>query len=477
MKKLGIFLLIISGCCRNCDFEPPPLEIPLDWQTPAESEGDGCFVWWEELNDPTLNYLMEKAALQNLDMKIGALRVLQARAQANGRKGDLYPRIDGSFTSGNISYHKKAFQNVVSKCCLPKENFSFFEIGFDAEWEIDFFGKTACEIAALKADVEALEEDLSFVWVTLSSEVAKNYIELKAYQEKRVNLEAQVELKAESMALNLELKKRGLINSQVFNEIAADLSTSRAGIFEIDDEISRRIFRLSVLLGYNPGDLTECLSSFSNLPDLPCSSPVGAPSCLLQRRPDIQKAEWKLAAATARTKSAIAALFPRISLWGFVGDITTRAGSFLSPSSFTAAAGPQILMPIFNSRLLLQDVEYSRLSTQEALYSYQKTVLEAIEEAESGIAGYLSGKKQLEAFEEAYLILDETLRNEKIKQERGLKSTLSLIEVQMKALLAKNLYTKAKENQLLRYIALYKALGGFWKCVKEQEESPWNFDT
>lgn len=463
MKRSLYLLLLLSGCSLQDPYRVPALDIPCDWQTPLpEVDHDECFNWWTHLNDPMLSALMLMASEGNLDLQISMMRVLQARTEANGKKGDLYPRLDGSFNCGHVSFNKKVLDSLVRKSCLKSSSLSFFEIGFDAEWELDFFGKTEHEIAAAKAHAEAIEEDLSAVWVTLSAEIAKNYVELRGFQNRLQLLLEKVEIQTLELSLNEELKSRGLIKSPDLNQIIAAQSLTEAEIPIIQLNISKTINRISILLGYNPGELSDYLSCYQPL-QLPCTAPIGLPSELLQRRPDIRKAERELASATEKIGSAIASLFPRFSLWGFVGDVSAKGGSLFDSSSFTWGVGPQVVVPIFNSRLLLQDVEYNKLATQEALYTYQKTVIEALEEAENSIAAYSAGEIALNHIRKASQILQESEDQEETLRKKGLSSTLSLIAVRKQALSAKDTEIQEEVAQLLRYIAVYKALGGSWE--------------
>ncbi len=463
MKRSLFLLLLLSGCSLQEPYRFPELDIPCEWQTKLpDEEHDECFNWWNHLNDPMLSALMLMASEGNLDLQIGMMRVLQARTEANGKYGDLYPRLDGSFNCGHVSFNKKILDSLVRKSCLNNSSLSFFEIGFDAEWELDFFGKTQYDIAAAKAHAEGIEEDLSGVWVTVSAEIARNYVELRGLQSRRELLLERVEIGSQELTLNEELKSRGLIKTQDLNQLIANQSTLEAELPNLQLNISKAINRISILLGYNPGDLAEYLSCYQPI-DVPCTAPIGLPSELLQRRPDIRKAERELASATEKIGSAIASLFPRFSLWGFVGDISTKGGTLFDSSSFTWGVGPSVVVPIFNSKLLLQDVEYNKLATQEALYNYQKTVLEALEEAENAIAAYSAGETTLDHIRKASQVIQESEAQEAELKAKGVSSTLSLITVRKQALLAKDQEIQEVTSQLIRYITVYKTLGGAWE--------------
>lgn len=458
-----IIILLLSGCNHAPVYEYPDTDMPCEWQSDIPYTETSSCTWWEHLEDPVLNELMLIAKEQNLDLKIAAMRVLQARAQANGKKGDLYPHIDASINYDYIAYQKKSFENVISRKCLKNEKFSFYEFGFDAEWELDLFGMTAHEIYALTARQEALEANLSAIWVTLSAEIAKTYIELRGYQLRLNLLQTQIETRDKEIELIQQLRERGVVDDKAVTEIKTHALAMRAELPSIELRISNAIYRLSILLGYSPGELLSYLACPHPLPLLPCLPSIGIPSELLKRRPDIRKAERELAAAAEQTASAIAALFPRFSLRGFIGDITTNVGSIFNPSSLTGAIGPQILVPIFNSKLLMQDVEYNKLATQEALYTYQKVVLEALEESENALAAYIQGEKKHALLNESFQFLNQVSAQEMLRYQQGVNSYLSFATSSKKAYSAQDLLIQSEVEQLLNYVSIYKALGGDWE--------------
>lgn len=475
---LSIFFL--AGCTVGPVYETPEVEIPCDWHSEVplgfNTASSEDLIWWKCLQDPILNELMIYAAAQNMDLKIAAIRVLQARAEIKAKKGDLYPHIDGSANYGHVYYSKDALINGLLGTALPvdsshvRRNVNFYELGFDAEWEIDFFGLTTHEIAALKAHEEAVQESLCGIWVTLSAEIAKNYIELRGFQRRLQITKNAIEVKALEIQLTQELLEREILNESDYSKVQAQWSALKGEVPLIELSIARSIHRISILLGYPPGELFDCLSACCPLPDLPYEICIGIPSELLRRRPDIRKAERELAAATERVGSAIAELFPRFSLRGFVGDISTQAGSLFSPSSATWYAGPQILVPIFNSRLLLQEVNYNKMVTQEALYTYQKVVLEALEESENAIASFRFEEERFQHLKDAFQINQGATVFAKELYQRGVNDNFEVAKAKQSLLSAEDVMVKSQVELLLNYVSLYKALGGSWdtNCFLEE---------
>lgn len=473
MKKTKclIFLVfvLLAGCSIGPKYERPEMEIPCEWHSaPCEEVCEGsldCFVWWEQLQDPMLQWLIERASEQNLDLHIAATRVLAARAEIKGKRGDLYPHIDLSNNYDHVYYSKDAlFNGVLGKdCCHGKRSVDFFELGFDAEWEIDLFGMTSHEIAALKAQEEASQETLCDVWITLSAEVGRNYIQLRGLQQRLAILERTICTQRETLELTTDLLSRGVVGDVDVSRSEAALHTLAAQKPLMELAINKPIYRLSILLGYAPGELYDILAVPEAPPCLPCENPITVPSDLLRRRPDIRRAERELAAATERIGAAIAALFPRFSLRGFIGDISTHIGSLFNPAAATWIAGPQILLPIFNSKLILQDIDYNKNATQKAIYEYQKTILEALEETENAIASFNFEKERNRLLHEARKSNEVSHQLTQQLYEKGIKDRLAVLEAERELLTAEDVSVQSNIDMLMHYIALYKALGGSWQ--------------
>jgi outer membrane protein, multidrug efflux system len=467
-----IFSILLMGCTVGPKYSPPDASIPCDWHSPV-SEGmhpapSDSFCWWESFNDPLLNSLIERAASQNLDLYIAVTRILEARTAKEAKCGDVYPHVDFSASYDHVRYSKDALMSGLLSKTLPinsrsiKRNVNFFEVGFDADWEIDLFGLTAHELNALKAKEEASEENLCDVWITLSAEVAKNYIELRGLQYRLSTLEKNVEAQKNAVQLNEELVGGGVISEIDSSQSENQLSILTAQKPLIELAITKSIHRLSILLGYVPGNLFDELALPCSLPMLPCDKPIGVPSELLRRRPDIRKAERELAAATERVGSAIASLFPRFSLRGFIGDISTHLGSLFNPASATWLAGPQLLLPIFNSRLILQDINYNKILTQKAIYEYQNTVLKALEETENAIASFHFELEHNHHLSQASRSSQKALELTQQLFQLGIKDNLEVLRATGALIETEDAYIQSQIDLLLHYISLYKALGGCW---------------
>lgn len=477
MRRLYSWQLFIFAFCTGCTvgprYEPPQMEISDEWQTPPSKGMSAaqldCFLWWESLNDPILNSLLQRAAQQNIDLLIAGSRILEARLMRKGKEAETYPQVDASLTAGHLYWSKDLLKKGILGDCAShhaKRNVSFFEAGFDADWEIDLFGFHRHQVSAAEAKVEAAEASLCDIWVSLSAEIARNYIELRGLQHRRKLVDRHIEGLRDSVHLTQELLTIG-IDSEI-DAIQAKVLLSQLAAEKplLDLSIDKTIHRLSVLLGYPPGDLFAELCDAQAIPCLPCEKPIGLPSELLRRRPDIRRAERDLAAATEEVGTAVAALFPRFSIFGFVGEIGTHLRSLTNGNGATWFAAPQLLFPIFNSRLLQQDVKFNQLQARQALFEYQKTVLAALEEVENALAAFRYETERYDQLSRAKSLSREAYQLNRDLYQKGIQDYLTVLTSHRSLLAAEEADLQSEISLLMHYVALYKALGGGWDVAQ-----------
>lgn len=471
--SLIILPLIIAGCNLVPKYAEPDPDIPCEWhnnknQEFAEETID-CFRWWESLNDPMLTCLIERAAWQNLDLHIALTRICEARLAEKGAQASLFPHLDGSISYSYANFNQRTLNNILG-CgdCKHRgqRNLNVFEAGFDAEWEIDLFGMRIHQKEALAAATASSQEAFAGIWVTLSAEIARYYIELRGFQQRLHIVNRNIEAQSDILELTNSLMNSGFANTIDQLQVTAELSMLKAQKPELEFLIQKNIHHLSTLLGYPPAALTCELQASEALPQLPCRRPIGIPSELLRRRPDIRQAEKDFAAATANVGVAVAALFPRLSLTGFIGEISTLSG----PGSWTTFLGPQLLFPIFNSKMLKDDVCLNQIKVQQAMLHYQKTVLEALEETENSIAAFhyeLEKNRNLEQMKQSSL--NAYLMSLQLYQT-GFKNYVDVQTQHLSFLAAENAFLQSEIDLLIHYIALYKALGGGWEIFCSDSE-------
>jgi len=458
-------------------YEPPKASVPNSYhQAGAAGTNADASVgnWWATLNDNELTSLMDRAVRANLDLKMASSRILEARAARRVTRSDLLPsvtssdniqRVRGGLTQGLFNTNAGASRR--SSLLTPFES-SIYQFGFDASWEIDFFGGRRRALEAATADVAAIAEARRDTLVSLLAEVARNYSELRGFQ-KRLDITHQnINLQQDSLDLTKVRADAGLGTQFDVERQSAQLDSTQALVPRLEAAEIQTIHRLGVLLGEEPGTLLTELTGTKPLPTVPPVVPVGLPGDLLKRRPDIREAEARVAAETARVGVARADLFPKILLTGAAGrqgtepsGLTLGAGNFFS-------VGPAITLPIFTAGKIRGNIEAQKQRFELAVTQYQSTVLKSLEETENALVAYGHEKDRqeklvaaVEASRQATMLANELYT-------RGLSDFLSVLDAQRQQLASEDDLTQSDTAVITNLVALYKALGGGWEAVPQQ---------
>ena len=332
--------------------------------------------WWRSFHDAELNSLIERAVRANLDLKIAASRLLEARAARGVARAGLLPsmeasespqRVRGGLTQGIF----RPGGDGKSTLLAPFET-NVLQQGFDASWEIDLFGGKRHALAAATADAAATEEARRGMLVSLLAEVARNYGELRGTQRRLEIARTNIKLQADSLELARVRAEAGLGTELDVERQISQLAATRAMVPALESARQASIHRLSVLVGEEPGALSGELTEVKPLPATPPVVPVGLSGDLLQRRPDIRRADAELAAASERVGVARSDFFPKITLTGSAGrQGTSFAGLTLGAGNFFAI-GPAIRLPIFTGGRLRANLEAQRQRLAQAQLAYQQ---------------------------------------------------------------------------------------------------------
>src|SRR5258708_3383388 len=315
------------------NYHPPKTTVPDSYRQQPSTTGTNTDAalgnWWATLNDPELTSLIDRAIKSNLDLKVASARILEARAARRITRADLLPtvassdtaqRVRGGLTSGLFNVNKGSSGG--SSLLTPFES-NVFQLGFDASWEIDFFGGRRRALEAATADVTAIAEARRDVLLSLLAEVARNYSELRGFQRRLEIANQNIALQQDSLHLTRVRADAGLGTQFDVERQTAQLESTRALVPSLEAAEVQTSHRLGVLLGEEPGALLTELTQKKPLPTVPPTVSVCLPAALLKRRPDIREAEARVAAETARVGVARADLFPKILLNGSAGGRRT----------------------------------------------------------------------------------------------------------------------------------------------------------
>lgn len=461
---LGALVLIISGCMVGPNYRKPDTSTPAKWNEAADFASAKSPVelarWWTTFNDPELDSLVDRAVRLNKDLKLAQARVREARAQKGIVAADLYPQVN---TSADYS------RNRSSENASPggssggsTGDFDLFQAGFDAGWEIDIFGRTRRAVEAANADIEASEENLRDVLVSLLAEVARSYLQVRGTQLRLTIAHDNINAQRQTLELVTARYQAGLSSELDVAQARAQLSNTEAQVPTLETQLKQSIYQLGVLLAQEPATLVEELSKVAPIPMTPPEIPAGLPSEILRRRPDIRKAERELAAATARIGVATADLFPRFSLIGALGLQSVSLSDFFTSGSRFWSVGPTVKWPVFDAGRIRANIQVQNARQEQALAQYEKTVLSSFADVESSIVAYLREQESRRSFSDS---VDASRRAVEIANElytQGLVDFLNVLVNQRALYQSQDQLAQSDQKVATNLVAVYKALGGGW---------------
>ena len=465
MKNLIALLLAgaAAGCTVGPDYKRPVVAVPETYRgaaapepaaTDAVSIGDQA--WWDVFQDDQLRELIRTALQQNLDLRIAATRILEAQAQLGITRADQFPTVDaGASTSRN-----RVAKSVVPFPLEPYQS-SEFQLTATAAWEIDFWGKYRRATEAARASLLASEWGRRAVATSLVSQVASGYFEMRAFDLQLDVATRTLASRRESLRLT-EVTTRGGATSLVDVREAEQLVFNAAAtIADLERQIAQQENYVSVLLGRNPSDVPRgaSLEQQTHLPEVP----VGLPSALLERRPDVRQAEQLLIAANANIGVARAAYFPQISLTASGGVESPALSNLFTTPAGLWSIGAGLTQPIFNAGRIRSRVTLSKAQQQEAVLTYQNTIQQSLREVSDALVGYRKGRD----FREQQQLLNRSAadarRLAEIRYRGGATSYLEVLDSDTRMFSAELGVTQAELAELLAFVQIYRALGGGWQ--------------
>ncbi len=469
----GCLLMTLTGCMVGPDFHNPKVDTPEQWsgvpQKGISTSSSEVIGWWTLFEDPQLNSLIDRAVASNLDLKLAEARIREARALRGVVASDLFPTVNVSGTysrtrrSGNAAPVVGA-GGAADLVAANEQN--LFETGFDASWEIDVFGRIRRRVEAANADIASAQWNRRDVLVILLSEVARNYLELRGTQRRITILRENIELQRKSLDLTRGRLEAGLGNKLDVAQAEALLTTTESQVPSLESFAKQAIHRLGVLLGREPEALLTELSSEKPIPPVPPQVPIGLPSELLRRRPDIRRAEMQLAAATARVGAATADLFPSFSLTGFLGLQSANIQDLVKSSSLLWDVGPTVNWPVFDAGRIRSNIEVQNARQEQALISYENAVLTSLEDVENALIAYA---KEQQTRRSLMAAVDANRRAADISSAlyaEGLVDFLNVLVSQRALSQSEDELVASDQRVSTNLVALFKALGGGWQISK-----------
>jgi outer membrane protein, multidrug efflux system len=493
---------VVTGALVACkvgpNFTPPHPPVPEEYAGMKNPEGsaghDGTApipstatpptsFWWQQFHDAALDRLEERAAAGNLDLKAAFIRIVEAREQVQSARAQGLPSLNASASytreqlglAGIIkSQHINEAAGSSSTAALIsslESPVNLYQLGFDASWELDLFGKVRRSIEVADARSTGALESRNDLLVSLEAEVAQDYFQLRAGQMLRAITAEQIAAQREVFDLTQSRQRNGLASEADVESARAQLSTLQSELPPYEQSIATSRHALAVLTGLIPGAMDAEFGDSGDLPAPPAEIPVGLPSTLARRRPDIRQSEAALHAATAQVGVSVASLFPDISLTGTFGLRNLSPGYLFDWDSKFYTFGPTVSIPIFHGGALVSNVRLSRALAAEAALNYRKTVLNALEEVEDGLTGLLQDAARTASLRDTVTADQRALDVDLDAYRHGLLTYITVLTVQIQMVQARQQLAQALLTQNSDLVKLYKALGGGWEGVPANNDA------
>ena len=481
----------LGGCTVGPDFHRPGWASPASWfQGPKESVRPPPSIpvaqpinadWWTLFGDPELTVLERRVAAENLDVKVAGVRLTESRAQLNVARASLLPTLQG-----NGSYVRQQASNNGIFAVIPSavgatgasgapgfstggvsggglKPFDLFQGGFDASWEVDLWGGVQRSVESSTAASEAANEATRSALLSSLAEVARDYIQLRGVQAQLQIARDNVRTAQQSLNLTQQRAAGGVTTDLDVANASAQLRTTLSQIPTLEQEEAQLINALSLLLGQPPNALRAELQVVKPVPPVPPRVPVGLPSELARRRPDIRQAEAQLHASTADIGVAQANFYPSINLTGSFGLQALQFHKVFDINSKQYAVGPGLTIPIFQGGQLRSTLQLREAQAQEAAVNFQRTVLQAWHDVDNALTAYQAEQTRRDELVRAVSDNQRALTLAQSRYQQGVTDFLTVLDSERSLLSAQLQLAESTTTVSSNLVALYKALGGGWE--------------
>ena len=483
---LATVLPVLAGCTLGPDFVEPNPHLPdnttftghpvADTHLPAPTDPN----WWNVFGDPVLSNLEAEVASANLDVRTATIRIAESRFQRGVTAAGELPSINGDAKYQRELYSKNGIISLIGPLlggpngtsAINVQPINEYTVGLDMSWELDLWGRVRRQIEAADAQVTQAEDYRRDVLVSSLAELARDYIQLRGTQEQIRIAENNLKVDREILQLAQQLQQKGVRSGLDAENAAAQVEGIRAQLPSLRQQETQYLNAIALLLDLPPVTLNAELVSRRAIPRSPPRVPLGIPSELARRRPDIREAEDQLHTATANIGVAIASFYPKFQLNGNVELDSLQFSNLFKPSSLQYMAGPSVTLPIFDGARLKSMLELSTAQQAEAAIGYHKTVLQAWHEVVNAIAAHRF-EQQRRARLRAQL--DHTRAAIDLARSRyndGVADFITVLDAERSLLQNEQQYATSTTNVSLDLVTLFKALGGGWEQTFPDKPEP-----
>jgi len=453
---------LLSSCTVGPDYGRPPVETPAAYRfSQATAQAVADTGWWQAFDDPVLSSLVDEALRNNLDVQIAAARVDAFLGAYVTTRSALFPQVAIS-----PAFPVQAARQRGSRISTPQvvpgsvtTEYSTYQAGLTASWEIDLWGKVRRRTEAARADVWANEEARRGIVLSVAANAAAGYVALRDL-DRRLQIAHETERsRFDSLELFRKRFAGGVISQLELAQVTSEYEAAVAAIPNYEAQIARQETALSLLLGRNPGAIARG-KAIDELTPIPI--PAGLPSELLDRRPDVREAEQQLISANAQIGAAKALYFPSISLTGAFGAVSTALGDLFTGPARTWSFAAGLTAPIFNAGAIAGQVQQAEAGQRLALANYDKTVQAAFGDVEDALIVTQKSREILAAQQRQVTALADYRRLARLRYDNGYTSYIEVLDAERSLFEAQIAYTQQQDVVLTSLIGIYKAMGGGW---------------
>ncbi len=498
---LGLLLAGVAACActvgpdyQRPDTPTPPAyqemgtktDAPLSQPSPAPVDEAQVAGWWKSFNDPMLDQLVERAMAGNLDLKTEVARIRQSREQEVVAGAAGLPHVSSAANAARINTNASnsalgtltgrgtgatgaaggAAAGAASEGGGSPSHIDNFAVAFDATWEVDVFGGVRRSVEAARAGTQAMIWAKRDGQVSLTAEVASDYLQLRSLQAQIAIAQAEVASQQATFAIIHQQAQTGFVTRLNVNQQQAQVQATIASIPQLQAQARGQVHALGVLVGEAPEALAPELDhpKSNDLPGVPQTLPVGLPSDLLRRRPDVREAERQLAQSTASVGVQVANLYPKFNILALGALTSPTFHDVFNANSGTSAGVGLIQWPVFQGGQIRGNIRAARAQQDQAYYGFQKAVLTALQDVEDSLARYQADQRRIVAQKASVDASANSLTIARQQYEVGLVTFINVLQAEQTDFNARNGLVQDEGQLAVDLASLYKALGGGWRA-------------
>jgi NodT family efflux transporter outer membrane factor (OMF) lipoprotein len=450
--------LVLTACTSvGPDYEAPVASTPPEWREGAGTAYDpttpALAEWWSAFDDPVLDRLVMRAIEHGPDIREAIARLREARALRGVTGADQFPTLAASGS------YARSGQSEFTPLGAEAPDSHLYVAGLDASWELDLWGRVRRAVEAADAELAAATEDARGVALAVAAETAVNYVELRAFQQRVGIARTNVRLQEQTLALVRARFDAGLVSERDLAQAATNVAVTRSRVPAFESGARAAENRLSVLLGFAPGELAGELDVSRTIPVPPTSAAVGVPADLVRNRPDIRRAERLVAAEHARIGVAVGDLYPRLALSGSLGVAADDASNLAESGSSFFGIGPSVRWSLFDGARLRRRVEAQDARAEQALVRWERTVLGALEESETTMTAFLREQARRRDLLDAAVQARRAVELAQLEYKEGQSDFQAVLDSERALAQLEDELAQADAAIATQFVALHKALG------------------